>query len=286
MIYTLKNNLVQIDVNDHGAEVENLSYDGLRIIRAKDEIWGRSAPLLFPIVGCLKDGYTVINGTKYFLTKHGFLRDHDWQLLNKESDQITFVDKYSESSLKLYPYKYEAYVTYKLLDKGLKTTIKIKNIDNANFKFNIGGHPGIKCPLFDGDKFNDYKVVFEKEESFSCPMYFDGLWDFNKPSFTFNKIKELDIDYKYFLIDAFVIKNINSRKVSLLNKKNQGISFSFDGFNTLALWTKPNANYLCFEPWCGYDDLVSSNHNYLEKDDLIEIKPGEEKEFSYTIELI
>ena len=87
-------------------------------------------------------------------------------------------------------------------------------------------------------------------------------------------------------MDALIIKNIKSKVAYLLNKNNKGIKFTFENFNTLALWTKPKNNYICLEPWCGYDDLVDSNHLFDTKADLVEIKPGEEKEYSYTIELI
>ena len=286
MIYKIHNDNFVLEVDSHGAEACSLVYNGLKILRTKDEVWGRSAPLLFPIVGCLKDNYTIINNKKYNLTKHGFLRDHEFKLHSISDNKITLVDKYNESSLMMYPYKYEAYVTYELFDNNVKTTIKIKNIDNVSYKYNIGGHPGFNCPLYKDEKFSDYRIVFSKEESFSTPSYYDGLWDFNNPAYTFSNVKEIKLDYKYFKPDAFVIKNIKSREVYLLNKENKGICFKFNGFNTLAFWTKPENKYLCYEPWSGYDDLVNSNHNFLEKDDLIEIKPGEEKEVSYIIEVI
>ena len=286
MLYKIANKSFILEVNSYGAEANSLVYNSLDILRKKDEIWGRIAPLLFPIVGCLKDGYTIIDGKKYSITKHGFLRDHDLKLVEKTDSKITLVDRYTIDTLKMFPFKYEAYVTYELFDNSVKTTIKIKNVDNVSFKYNIGGHPGFRCPLYDDESFEDYRIVFDREESFYTPTYENDLWNFKKPNYTFDKVKEIKLDYKYFIPDAFVVKGVKSRTVSLLNKKSKGIRFHFDGFNTIAFWTKPNNKYLCFEPWNGYDDLVCSDHDYNKKEELIEIKPGEEKEVSYTIEVI
>ena len=286
MIYSISYDFIKLEVDNHGAETSKLVINGLNIIRQKDEVWGRSAPFLFPIVGCLKDGYTIINDKKYNITKHGFLRDHDLTLVSKTKDTLAFIDTYNDTSLKMYPFKYELYVTYKLINNGLITTLKVKNIDNVSFKYNIGGHPGFNCPFNNGEKFNDYKLLFEKEESFATPSYPSGLMDFNNYLAKYDNVNEINLDYKLFEVDALVIKNIKSRVVYLLNKNNKGIKFTFNNFNTLALWTKPYNKYICLEPWCGYDDLVDSNHLFDAKADLVEIKPGEEKEYSYTIELI
>ena len=286
MLYSISNDFIKLEIDSHGAETSNLIINSLSVIRQKDEVWGRSAPFLFPIVGCLKDGYTIINNQKYNITKHGFLRDHDLTLVNKTNDSLVFLDKYNASSLKMFPFKYELYVTYKLINNGLITVLKVKNIDNVSFKFNIGGHPGFRCPFNKDEKFDDYRIVFEKEESFASPSYPEGLIDFNNYLYKFDNIKELDLNYELFEVDALIIKNIKSRVAYLLNKNNKGIKFTFENFNTLALWTKPKNNYICLEPWCGYDDLINSNHDFNTKADLVEIKPGEEKEYSYTIELI
>ena len=286
MIYSISDDFIKLEVDNHGAETSKLVINGLNIIRQKDDVWGRSAPFLFPIVGCLKDGYTIINDKKYNITKHGFLRDHDLTLVSKTKDTLAFIDTYNDTSLKMFPFKYELYVTYKLINNGLITTLKVKNIDNVSFKYNIGGHPGFNCPFNNGEDFNDYKLLFEKEESFATPSYPSGLMDFNNYLAKYDKINEINLDYKLFEVDALVIKNIKSRVVYLLNKNKKGIKFTFNNFNTLALWTKPYNKYICLEPWRGYDDLVDSNHLFDTKADLVEIKPGEEKEYSYTIELI
>ena len=74
MIYNLKHDQLEISINSHGAEQEHLLYKGKDYMRIRDEFWGRKAPILFPIIGTLKDLKTYIDGKEYNIPKHGFLR--------------------------------------------------------------------------------------------------------------------------------------------------------------------------------------------------------------------
>lgn len=285
MIYSINNGFIKLDVDNHGAEAIRLFFHDLNLLRTKDDVWGRTSPILWPIVGNLKDKYTIINGKTYEMKNHGFLRDRDWEVVKHDNNRLVLVNYYDDETLKRFPFKYKAQMEYVSNKESLKVIIRIKNIDEVDFCYNIGAHPGFRCPLFDGEQFEDYRIVFKNKETFDAPSYKKGLWDFNKPAFIFKNAKEIKLDYKYFQIDALVIKNIKSKEVSLLNKDNHGIVFRFNGFNTLAFWTIPNNQYICFEPWNGYDDLIDSDHEFVKKDDLIYIKPNEEKEVSYEISM-
>ena len=287
MIYKIKNKYLTLEVDSEGAEAIHLVYKGINYLRERDEVWDRTAPILFPIVGRLKDGVAYYEGKKITLGVHGFAAHRHFNLKEITEDKITLSDRYDEETLKLYPFKYEIEVTYALNNKSYSTIIKVKNVDKVSYKYNIGGHPGITCPLFKGEEFNDYRIVFNKKETFSSPSIFKGcMLDFDHPYVEFDSINQIDLDYKYFLVDAIVNRNLKSDRISLLNKDDHGITFTYNGFNTIAFWTRPGSKYLCFEPWCGYADLYNTNQDFLTKPDLIEIKPGEEKEVSFNIEIV
>jgi hypothetical protein len=74
--------------------------------------------------------------------------------------------------------------------------------------------------------------------------------------------------------DALVFKNLNSRKVSLKSKKSkQVLTVSFPDFNYLGIWAKPNANFVCIEPWLGIADSEDSDRNFEHKEALISLEP-------------
>ena len=288
MNYTIKNEYLTLTVSSTGAEKQTLvSSKGINYLRQPDKYWNRVAPFLFPNVGRLKGNSTFINGSEYHLPQHGFLRDQEFEVLHQVDDEIALVNIYNEKSLSKYPFKYKVIVHYQLEKNKLVTKISITNEDEKSMPFNIGGHPGFYCPLYPNEQFNDYKIVFSKSETFNAPsVESDGTLNFQVSSGEFIHLKELPLDYKYFEVDAIVIPRVKSKEVKLINKNNKGIKFSYHDFITLAIWTRPNAGFVCLEPWIGYADRHDSNKQFIEKDNIIVLDPLEEKVVSYDITII
>ncbi len=287
MEYTLKSGNIQIGINSRGAEQEHLIYNGKDYMRVRDEFWNRKAPVLFPIVGKLRDLKTYIDGKLYSMNQHGFARDLEFTLESKSDNKLTFISIYSDDTLKMYPYKYNLRISYEIEGNTLKVRFEVVNKGKDKMYFNIGGHPGFRLPMYDNEKFEDYKVVFEEEESFDAPTVNmeNGTLDFNN-TIPYKNIKEIKLDYKYFEIDAIVAPHLKSRSVKLVNKKGKGIKFSYVGFNTLAIWTKPNAPFVCLEPWQGYADHSDSDYNFIKKDDIVSLKYNESYECGYNITIL
>jgi galactose mutarotase-like enzyme len=288
MNHIIQNEYLTLTVSSRGAEKQTLvSNKKVHYLRSKDALWDRTAPFLFPNVGRLRDGLTFINGVEYHLPQHGFLRDQEFEVLKSEKSEISLINVYNEETLKLFPFKYKAIITYSLKKKTLRTSVTIVNEDKEDLFFNFGGHPGFICPLYEGEKFEDYKIVFEKAENFSAPsVEANGTLNYNTPSGTYTNLKELPLDYKYFETDAIVIPRVRSKKVSLLNAKHQGIEFKYPDFITLAIWTKPNAGFVCLEPWIGHADRCDGNHQFISKDNIITLKQLEEFKIYYDITIL
>lgn len=280
MNITITHQNIELTVSTHGAEMQSLKYKNREYIRDTDAYWNRKAPLLFPIVGKLRDLKTYINGSIYHMNQHGFLRDQEFCIESVTDNKVTLSNTYSDETLKMYPFKYKIIVTYMINDCKVDTIFTVQNIDNQKIMFNYGGHPGFNCPLYDNEDFTDYRIVFEEEENFDAPtvMLDNGTLNYDK-TIRYEKLKELKLDYKYFEIDAIVIPKIKSHSVKLLNKNNQGLQFDYPGFPTLAIWTKPNAKFICLEPWVGHADSYDSNYQFIEKEDIVQL----EKEGKYTI---
>lgn len=288
MEFSIKNEFLELCVLSHGAEKKSLiSNEGINYLRDKDEFWNRRAPLLFPIVGKLRDLKTFINNKEYHMNQHGFLRDQEFELYEKKDNEITLVNKYNEDTLKMFPFEYKVYVTYTLKGKSLDTCVKVVNEDWQVIPFNYGGHPGFRCPLYAGECFEDYSVKFEKTENFDAPLVVleNGTLDFDN-TVPYRNIDEIKLDYKYFETDAIVIPSVKSKSVKLVNKEGKGIKFDFKDFPSLAIWTKPNAPFVCLEPWIGYADKYNSNYQFIEKDNIIFLNPGEEFSATYSITIL
>ena len=75
--------------------------------------------------------------------------------------------------------------------------------------------------------------------------------------------------------DTLIFSNLKSKTVKLKNNiTNDTVAIDFSDFKNLLLWTIPNAQYICIEPWNGLPDYVDSNHNIAEKTDIISLSGG------------
>jgi hypothetical protein len=207
MDYKINNEYLELTISTHGAEKQSLvsKETGISYLRDIDQYWNRHAPLLFPIVGKLRDLKTIINNKEYSMNQHGFLRDQEFEVFSQKENEIVLVNSYNEETLKMYPFKYKVYVKYTLNGKQLDTEFKVVNEDYQVIPFNYGGHPGFKLPLYENETFEDYKIVFEEEENFDAPtvMLDSGTLNFID-TIKYEKVKELQLNYKYFEIDAIV----------------------------------------------------------------------------------
>ncbi|MDQ3290846.1 MAG: aldose 1-epimerase family protein, partial [Bacteroidota bacterium] len=145
MMHTLQNDTFQIGVQEHGAELcsfkntqTNLEY----IWQADPAIWARHAPVLFPIVGKLKDNQYTYKGKSYTLPQHGFARDHAFTLESKTENSLTFLLQQSEASLNNYPFDFRLFISYRLEENALTVAYRVENPSDKNLYFSLGAHPG------------------------------------------------------------------------------------------------------------------------------------------------
>ena len=256
--------------------------------QANPTIWGSHAPVLFPIIGCLKNGEFLFEGNSYSVPKHGFIRNNTTLESNiLEENCIEFQSKYTEESLKNYPFKYEFSIRYILQENGLKVEHTIINQDTQNpMYFSLGGHPGFNCPFFENENYEDYYIEFEVSETDKTWLVSkEGLIENESIPFL-NNSKTLPLRKDLFAKDALIFKTLKSNHVSL-KSKNHGIALTVDisEFETLGLWAKPNAPFVCIEPWLGISDSVSTTQDFTKKEGIQRLGAGEKKVISFDINI-
>src|SRR5699024_1105120 len=122
-------------------------------------------PILFPIVGKVFNNKYRVENAEYELPQHGLARTREFEMIEKDDNHIVFELLWSEDTLKIYPYKFSLRLSYELLENGVKVGYKVKNLDDKEIYFSIGGHPAFMCPLLDGEKFEDYYFQFNQKEN-------------------------------------------------------------------------------------------------------------------------
>ncbi len=290
MKHSISNNQLQVSVLSKGAEISSIKTpkSGKEYMwDANADIWGSHAPVLFPIIGALKNDVCTIEGEEYSMPKHGFVRHNDdIELKSRTHDRLNFQLDYSDKTLKLYPYKFQFNITFHLVGSKLVVTHKVKNLDDKSIHFALGAHPGFKCPINDDESYDDYYIEFEKEEQAEITLLSDSglISDETKPMLEETNI--LPLTAEMFNADALIFKELKSRKVSLKSKKSdQVLIMRFADFNYLGIWAKPNAPYVCIEPWLGIADHENTDGDFLKKDALIELAKGQIFSAQYSIEI-
>ena len=262
MIITLSNTKISASINTIGAELSRLEKNNKNYIWTVDEaFWNKTSPILFPIVGRLKnDAYTIAD-KKYELPRHGFARNFEFQILNQTENSVVFVLESNSETLKNYPFEFKLQLEYELDGNELKMNYSVENRSEVTMPFSIGAHPAFAIE----DSFSDYSLQFNEAEEFVS-------YELENEQFSnsFRKINsengQINLNYSLFEKDALVFKHLKSNELILLNKNKPVLSVQFEGFPYLGIWTKPNAPFLCIEPWCGLADNSNHNGNFIEKE--------------------
>lgn len=270
----LSNGVLNVALSPIGAELQSIKKGDVEYIWIADPAsWKSHAPLLFPIIGGVKDNKYVYNGKEYNLQYHGFGRFLEFELESYTEQEAVFFHRYDEETLKVFPFKYELRVAYILKNSSLKIEYRIKNLDSNEMYFSIGSHEGYYCP----EGVEEYSVIFEKPENLDFCLASGGLLDYKTENIGLN-VTEFPLKYEYFEKRSLVFLNLKSREVSLVNRNSgKKTTVTFDENHTaFTLWTSPGKHYMCLEPWCGVPDFVDSDYNIENKKGIIKLAGNKE----------
>jgi galactose mutarotase-like enzyme len=278
-MFTLENETLLINVVAKGAELTRIYHKQNRLDYlwdAKPEVWAKHSPVLFPVVGALKENSFLHEGKSYELSRHGFARESVFEVGAHTGDSISFTLRDDDATKENFPFRFEFTVTYRLTANTVSVTYLVTNPDAASpLLFSVGGHPAFRLPLEEGLQYEDYVLLFNKEEnSGRWPVSKGGLIE-QTPQPLLENTNELPLHKNLFLKDALVLKDLKSDSVRLVTaKSDHGIQFHFPDFPFLGIWAAPGADFLCIEPWCGIADSVQHNQQLEQKEGIIHLPAG------------
>lgn len=290
MEYLISNNNLSIKVQKKGTEISSIKSKktGKEYMwNGNPEIWGSHAPVLFPAIGSFKNNECTINDKVYKIPKHGFIRyNNDIVLKEKTDNQLDFQLNYSDKTLQIFPYKFQINIYFKLIDNKLLVIHKVRNLDLKRMYFALGAHPGFKCPVNEDENYDDYYLEFERNENASTTLLTNNGLITHETKKILIDTNILPLHSNLFNNDAFVFKNLKSKKVSIKSKKSdQVLTVSYNDFKYLGIWAKPNAPFVCIEPWLGIADYENSSGDFLKKDGIISIDSNAVFKAEYSIEI-
>src|SRR3979490_210543 len=80
------------EISPHGAELTRLrDQDGKDLLwNGCEKCWTGRAPLLFPIVGALRNNAAVVDGKIFSMRQHGFARNKQFSVVGASQSECTF----------------------------------------------------------------------------------------------------------------------------------------------------------------------------------------------------
>lgn len=272
----IQNDQLRVGITDSGMEISSVIHlaDNREYIwQADPNVWGSQAPVLFPIVGGLKDGQYHFKGQNYTLPKHGFIRRNpNLRVVEQEENSITFELSSSPALKLIYPFDFTFRLTYLLKGNQLHQEHLILNESEDPMYFSLGGHPAFRVPHYEEESYNDYHLAFEYPESEASATVNDqGLIGPDTRPVPWQE-NQLPLNHQLFTQDALVFKKLQSRKVDLISKQHgKVLSVSYEDFDFLGIWAKPNGDFVCIEPWLGIADNHDTDGDFTHKEGILEL---------------
>lgn len=286
---SIANKFLSATVNPLGAELTTLTKKdiGLNYIWKGDpQWWGKHSPVLFPIVGSLKNDQYIYEGKSYNLPRHGFARERNFTAVKTGDNNAKFTLSSDEESLKVFPFDFRLELKYTLVDTALVVNYTVINTGNRDLYFCIGAHPAFAVPLESQFAYEDYYLEFEHRETSGRYNLANGLLMKQFEALLINENK-LKLTPDLFVKDAIVLKHLKSDWVSLKTTKSQhGFRFTIAGWPYLGIWAAANAApFVCIEPWQGYADEVDASGELKDKPGVVSLEPSREWQRSWAVEL-
>lgn len=284
MLYTISSDKLKAKISDDGAELCSLTdYNGTEYIwQADPAIWKRHAPILFPFICNTASKKYTVNGSEYALSNHGFARDSIFSCISEKEDTVLLSLRSSDETLKIYPYKFELVLKYSLSGSTLTTTVKVRNSDDKDMFFFVGGHPAFNCPLTHNEKFSDYYVEYSADETITQPA--DG-----KTRTILENGRRVDLTHELFKYDVFMKDAPKSSSISLKSKiSNKSVRLDFDNSGCIAVWSpaRDDADFVCLEPWSSVPVYCDETEELTEMPHAKKLPAGGSFEFSYKISVV
>lgn len=274
-----------------GAMLNSLNKNNTEYLWQGDaKYWAGQAPVCFPITGVLPNGEMQAFGKRCTMKRHGVARINPFEVLEQHKNSVTFVQRSDENTKRDFPFDYELKIKYTINGDTVTNEYIVTNTGEDKLPFVIGGHPAFNCPLSNGEKFEDYKVIFDKNITKPClrPDHHTGLVN------VFEKFDEMHGGDTLSLVhelfeekDALIFENCEAKSATLIGKSGKGVKIEFQDMNNLLIWSAVgNAPFVALEPWTGLASCNDEDGLFEHKRGMTVLEKDETASFKFKITMI
>ncbi|MCW2120139.1 aldose 1-epimerase family protein [Flavobacterium sp. 7A] len=281
---TLENANLTVQIKAMGAELVSIKdqNDKEYIWEGNPEFWGKHSPVLFPIVGALKNDSYLCKGKEYKMSRHGFAREMEFKLIEKTNTKAVFSIESNATTFEKYPFAFELQIIYTLENKNLHVGYKVINRNDYEMPFSIGAHPAFALP----NKFEEYSLQFSNQGILAYHLLEDNLIADSTKELPLDNKNSIALQYSLFENDALIFKTLTSKTLSIIEDNTEILRIQYTDFPSLGIWTMVNAPFVCIEPWLGYADTTEANGNIFEKEGILKLAANKSFVSKYTIEIV
>ncbi len=269
---SIENAFLKAEIAEAGAELKsliNLSTGKELMWSGDPDFWNKTSPVLFPVVGALKDDMYFFKNKEYRLSRHGFAREAKFSVEKQDDNSVVMLLRSNVETRKKYPFDFELYITYTLVESTLTCSYLVKNTNDESMLFSLGAHPAFAVTVNENERFSDFSLLFNKDEVLKVNTIVNNLISDNVFEIDLSK-RTLRLTYDLFYNDALVMKNLQSDSIKLTKDGGRtGLEFNFKDFPFFGIWTVVGSNFICLEPWCGIADLVDHNQQLEDKEGIV-----------------
>ena len=277
-IISISNGSLTASIDTMGAQLMSLRKGESEYLWQGDSNWWpRRAPILFPIVGVLKDSKAESAEGTITLARHGLARLNQFEVVEQSASSVTLKLQSTEETRKSYPYDFELKLIFSVAGDTLTQTYEVTNPANVVLPFTLGAHPAFNIPIpgVEAASLDQYHLLFTRSwTSFGPSITDEGLCDYKTPQRLIVNSDTLPLSWE--LIDrekTITLEDVPDRRITLAtstetHSEAHGIQMDFEGFDYLGIWSAaPGCPFVALEPWCGIADTVDC-------DGIFEHKPG------------
>ena len=289
MIVTIQNECLTVDIEDLGAQLSSVrSHHGTEYLWQGDaDIWARRAPILFPVLGRLKDNTYLLDGVPHKIGQHGFARDCIFELAEHTDTRAVFRLTDNAETRRLYPFAFSLTITYTLEGCRLTKTHRVKNRSEHVMYYELGVHDGFRAPLEEGETMSQYAIRLPGLEESIQPYGMDETaMVIPKGSSIPLENGRLALTPASYGLDTVILDQPPQARAVLVDGQDRPrVTVDFPQFPYLGIWTqhKPfDTNYVCIEPWSSLPDATFVGRELKDKAGIRSLQPGASEELSYT----
>lgn len=277
MLYTLQNNWLTVKMEDLGTQLASIQTpDGREFLwQGSPDSWQRRAPILFPIIGRLKDGCYQVDGTVYKISQHGFARDMVFEVVEQKKDSISFRISDTEETRKVYPFAFTLTVTYTLEENRIVKSHRVENRSDREMLYELGAHDG-------------FQAVVPEDAIQLEGVDFVQLYGMDENNMLTPKNLEvpskLPLTPMTFGRDTMIFDNAGPACLTGA-QGNPKVTVTYEDFPYMGIWTphKPfDTGFVCIEPWSTLPDGEFMGRELGDKPGIRRLAPGQSEVLTYT----